>query len=73
MRNCRDDTSGRCDGAVPAIRPAAREGREYRDQVTETWFEPAATSGDISPVYYDITALDFGAGDEDELRRIGMS
>jgi Transposase DDE domain len=45
----------------------------YRDQIAAACFDHARTTGDVSPVLYDVTTLYFEADKEDELRKVGYS
>jgi hypothetical protein len=50
------------------------QARDYRGQLaTAAWAHSAAADGAAALVLYDVTTLHFERGDEDELRKVGMS
>ena len=53
---------------------ARSQARDYRGQLaTAAWAHSVRTSGTAALVLYDVTTLHFERGDEDELRKVGMS
>ncbi|WP_298325387.1 IS1634 family transposase [Haloactinopolyspora sp.] len=62
-------------GVRTLFRSLARcQARDYRGQLaTACWAHSGAADGAAALVLYDVTTLHFERGDEDELRRVGMS
>ena len=64
---------------APALRTLFRslkrcQSKDYRSQLaTAAWAHTVATRGRAALVMYDVTTLHFERGDEDELRKVGMS
>ena len=53
---------------------ARSQARDYRGQLaTAAWAHSVRASGTAALVLYDVTTLHFERGDEDELRKVGMS
>ena len=53
---------------------ARSQARDYRGQLSAAaWAHSVRTSGTAALVLYDVTTLHFERGDEDELRKVGMS
>jgi transposase len=53
---------------------ARSQARNYREQLSAAvWAHSVRTSGTAALVLYDVTTLHFERGDEDELRKVGMS
>src|SRR6185437_6168934 len=53
---------------------ARSQARDYRGQLSAAaWAHSVRTSGTAALVLYDVTTLHFERGDEDELRKAGMS
>jgi transposase len=53
---------------------ARSQARDYRGQLSAAaWAHSVRTSGTAAVVLYDVTTLHFERGDEDELRKVGMS
>jgi hypothetical protein len=53
---------------------ARSQARDYRGQLSAAaWAHSVRASGTAALVLYDVTTLHFERGDEDELRKVGMS
>jgi len=47
--------------------------RDYRSQLSTACWSHASTAGPVALVMYDLTTLHFEVGEEDQLRKVGMS
>jgi hypothetical protein len=53
---------------------ARSQARDYRGQLSAAaWAHSVRTSGPAALVLYDVTTLHFERGEEDELRKVGVS